>query len=594
MGFLFGAASLSFAKQESELSVALRYTQQEPWEKQHGPRTDEQDQSSFRSEDDCSGPGDCREARQIVGRAENLAASDHYNEAIKEMSRALPLNSDLMMGVGFYIFRAKLYMKVGKKNEAKKDLQTALSMKSFSPETRGEAEEAALDLGDYKLVEKTILYDSKHTREIQAGIPYLLASQTTINEESMYLLGQAQEHLGKWQSAIKSYLTAAPNFMAEGRGGAAAVCVKRASAIAHKIGDTRDLQQVVALSRRDIDKLMKLVSDLSSSPNCFNPKFIETVTGVTFGASKQKDLYESGVSSLRGIYKVSLDTSKDTGDVLRVRLDNRICFLRYSDFEVVLKNRKQLCGRGIGSGTDKNAHIYKVPGGVLALEANASDFPCLADICIYEDKGQFDRQQSLPHPDYSILVAPHTALLLSNKAEYDKYCKSQGDYGKTIQICHLLGSGQIKEALKYTDDWIKQNPNNKTAQMERAEALARAGCYTEAINMINLAMNNKQHAIVDFCGGSPFFPRGTYLLKLGKYAQALSDFNHAFSKPCGGDQYYLKARAELGLGQTKEAVQDLQHAVDCYYNEARIVRRDEVQRLLNATKRKTTKAIVHT
>jgi len=85
------------------------------------------------------------------------------------------------------------------------------------------------------------------------------------------------------------------------------------------------------------------------------------------------------------------------------------------------------------------------------------------------------------------------------------------------------------------------------------------------------------------------------LLKEGKYQAAIDGLrpNRSITMPGAffyGDEYYARARARLALGQMVGACSDLEAAEQRYFNEARIVRRDEVRRLLAYTRSKVDEA----
>jgi len=124
---------------------------QELWEMQGCPRTDADDQRPWHG---CLVRDHNTEtAGAEIHRANNLAGSRHFDEAIQQLSDAierLPLDFRLRLS------RAKIYIKVGQYDRAREDLRVAATKGSFDRYVEFEIEKLLVKLGEFQLAARTI------------------------------------------------------------------------------------------------------------------------------------------------------------------------------------------------------------------------------------------------------------------------------------------------------------------------------------------------------------------------------------------------------------------------------------------------------
>jgi tetratricopeptide (TPR) repeat protein len=154
----------------------------------------------------------------------------------------------------------------------------------------------------------------------------------------------------------------------------------------------------------------------------------------------------------------------------------------------------------------------------------------------------------------------------------------------------LLETGWTAKALAASEECCKQYPQDPYAHMSRAKALAADGQYQKAIQMIDFVIDYANSAHVDglvdkYRGNLPLIQRGMYEVELGSFSRAVQDFKQGFPDKPDADDYFYRARAEIGLHLLPRGCADLQQAIDLYFDDARIVRRDQAAKLLQDTRR---------
>jgi len=189
--------------------------------------------------------------------------------------------------------------------------------------------------------------------------------------------------------------------------------------------------------------------------------------------------------------------------------------------------------------------------------------------------------------------------MITKTALYDKEAEEQAMReskqamkSRRHSIGHIIDSGDVDDALVITADWLKEAPEDVDARNYHAQALALAGKYEDAIKEIDFVINyvstakDKWRFVNPYKGDKPLIQKGTYQTGLGNYAEALKTLSEAFPKTLNADDYLYRAKAEIGMGRQKDGCADLEEAVKLYFNDARIVRRDEAAKLLEETKTK--------
>jgi len=537
------------------LPTAIAFRSTETWEGQLGARTDAQDQGNpaFSCCIHNPTPG---LANAAARRGNNLAASAHFDEAIEQFSQAIAV----LPSPRWLLSRAKLYVKAGRNEAARADLRLAIAGGPQEPGLQFEIENLLVKLGEYQLVEQTI----------PAILSWHADAPAIILGQFQYLLASAQEHLGDRSQALENYLSAATNFMIQGSSAPAAFCVQRANSIASLNSSTAPYE-VGTLSppREGLEQMKKMVAHLVSEPNLFQPPVVQAVTGATMSSSSQHQYFQTQSSQpLTGVSLVCLNDLPGVKQELQILTATRKCCLRLSDLDSVLAGCQRVDVPEFWNPQLVKAHAYKVASGTLVLSVYVGGFREAIDITVYGDGTPF-RGEERP-----LNLSPQEEAL-----------------GRSRKISQLLEADKKAQTLTATEQWLKQSPTDVDANSYRAQALAKAGKYEEALKNIDFVIayadRTKDTRFINRDRGNwPLIQRGTYQVGLAKYTEALQDFKQAFPPTPQADDYYWRARAEIGVGDLQNACTDLQSAISGYFADARIVRRDETKKLLQETRQR--------
>ena len=315
-----------------------------------------------------------------------------------------------------------------------------------------------------------------------------------------------------------------------------------------------------------------MIKHLVSDSDCLELTTVQKLTrdplheirrGVYGSAHPVTAIDEAPVSPLTGIEGIEFGTfHTGKGQILGIRMSPFDCRLLFTDVDDILGTQHPLpdyeCFRTKGL----TNHVYKVPSGALLFIVDSTG--AVIRINLYDKEA----------------------------VEQARASEQQTMRDRRRGLAHLILSGDANEALAVTDDWLKEAPDDVDAHSYRAQALALAGRYEEAIKAIDFVIDyvsiakDKQRFIDDYTGNRPLIQKGTYQTGLGKYAEALRTLFGAFPKTLDADDYFYRAQAEIGIGRLEDGCADLEKAVSLYFNDARIVRRDEAAKLLQEAQTK--------
>lgn len=540
------------------------------WENQKGPRTDWQDQQlSRQGYSPCT--GDQRVEEGLGNQWQNLAASEHYDEAIKVLTKLITLHQS---EPGPYISRAKLYLKMGKPQEAKNDLTVVVSIDRLASGPVIPAVKLLFKLDEYELAESAL--ERSIAKDPGSG-------DLNYRAQRKYYCALAQEHLKKPQEAIENYLSAGTDFMAAGLTDPGNLCLKRINEISTAGGPTAKVHSVKDFHRptKNLPKIIRLVKELSSRKAEFSPEFVHAITGATMISSPNGREYFGKIATspssppathFEGLQLVMLNYNSVTS--IGIHTNRTACCAERTDFTDLLKNFKRINPPP----PFEKIEAYSVPKGTLIMEYCDGGFKALAGVTLYGPKAELPWER--PTFDQRLGLSEFDGGLRMIELRMDSF----------------WDQGKFEDAIKFTQRWTEAKPNELIALQYHAMALQKAGKYAQAIKDFNSVIERDAHWDPSvprhvwfqskYRGNILLIQRGTCWLDSGNFKEALQDFKLGFPEKLNADDYYWRGKAELGIGQVDDASRDLQQAVDSYYKEARIVRRDEAQQLLNTGRTK--------
>ncbi len=554
--------------------IEMEWTEPAPWELSTQSRNDYQDKNYFHG---CViEAAEVERAKQAVRRAENLGSTGHFDEALTELNTAIDLANSAYRLTNWRILRAKVYVKLGNKSAALADAKAAVSNPKLDIGPLLEVVKVLLAIGENQLAEETV----------GKFLPRFSASPPRISAELLFLRGCALQRGGRFQEAKSNFLQAANSFMISGKTDPAQICLSRIDVIDHKAVGTK--VSILIPPKKNLEKLKSMVSMLvNAKGKCFSPEFVESATGAklsgTSGDFHEQMIPNQNVSNslattsltpperlatkvadshyghFEGIDSVRLNTSK-VPSKLDITLRTEVCCLEMKDIADILKGLKKSNERSGWNEQLNGRHNYEMPDGTVSFVVSQSGFPAIRTIRIVSSA----ESPALDFPSASFLLVR--------------------------VIDHCLGDGRKEAALDMARAWLQREPDSELAWITFARTLAENGKFQDAIDELDKLIRARKPAVqvpkwqarynAKHVGDPALALKGAYLSELGRNEDAMRCFASGFPSILLGDHYLWRGKAELGQKQFAEASRDLKAAVDCFYKEARIVRRDEARKLL--------------
>lgn len=498
-------------------------------------------------------------------RAMNLAASEHYDEAIIEINRGIDaVRKSISEGkkrphdfynlTDYLTTRMKMFLAAGRISEAVVDAEELGSTQSKFP--------AAV-----------CLLENGKTKEAEAIFATLVNNPQTQIFESVcrYMLAVCEEKNGKRGSAQADYLIAARYFAMSGREAAMQVCLENAG----KFGAEKSKAKVTDLKRPETNKktIYELVKFLTTEKNAFEGERLKEVLHADSFEKLSGDSlrFKFANPQATAINLIQVGPEERTkggflfkGRRLLVRIDTIDCSLTRDECSSLLAmDRISVPMSQLGEETGI-VEAYKVPAGLLELTWYKGGFGSLYTLELFEGLSQ--------HPD---------------TANYQRRPSTEDDWYS--YILRLLGDKKFADAKRSGIDWLKTS-NSELAMRAQAKISAAEGNTAMALIWIDKAI--AKHKALKNASNEPasssilFMEKAEYLLGNRQIQAAANLFKSALPEKMLADDYALRAKIEIAQRNYPAALADLKVASEKYFEEFRIVKRDEMKELIaSLTKR---------
>lgn len=489
-------------------------------------------------------------------RAQNLAACKHYAESIGEWTRAIDSFDDLKdaptglsLQPEWLLSRARLYLLVGQKEDALADIERSLTLKRTYDKSKFAAAVLLADMGNYSRAEAV-------SPEPNAGSPYMSPYYS-------YLRGLLQQQQGKKESAKQNFKDGASLFAATGATEAAQSCLDAIEKI-----DGPNAKTTLAISnlhppRANSENVLRLFKALANRPDIFD---LEVLKGL-IGATAFKEIPTGYiVVPYRGHFKelslVTIDKLPRGGKKLTIQMQPELCSINKSELSGLLK--EAVTAPDVWRKDVIVSEGFKVPSGTLVLNTRKGPFNSIWMAQLYSKDAIFPEPPKRPiaaeNADQRRLQTHHSVIMAFER-------------------------GQIESAQPAVTEMLKDDPENPRAHMYQAQIYFKNGKVDEALASIDTAIKygDKDKLLNSkYTGNTLLILKGTYLIEKGKFGEAYRTFEQAFPKQPSGEQLVLRARTEIGLKEFSKAAKDLNDASKKFYDESRIIKRDETEKLLES------------
>ena len=501
-----------------------------------------------------------------VYRARNLAACGHFSEALEELNVAIghydnaqSLKHSPTLDPDWLIMRAQLFQKLGDDDKALADVRRAAGLKR------------AFDIPKYRCA--CFLIEYGKYGEAQTLLKQLSEKGMTLFRcYYLYLLGYSLEKDGKRSEAGASYMEAARLFAASGFTGASQVAIdsynrlRSASVKALRFADLKAPDG----NEGNIERLFKA---LVSRKDVLEPEVLKGFVGA--GTMKETRL-SFIIVPYKGHYPelslVTINKLKTGGRHLLINFDTRLCCLDISKFASYLKNdlgQENRWRKGYAS-----TRKYKVPAGTLIVSRLDGGFKSVMRVDLYSNDAQYPQKRVVHQNSSGVGLSPSQQRL--------------------HKLLNLSQHNRLNESKDLIDDWVKDEPDCAKAHMWNAAYLADKGDYVGALKAIDVALkfgDGDTSLNSRYTGNVLLIRKGTYLLELGRYEEALNVLEKGFPEKLHPEHHLLAARAEIGVGKFEEARADLGAAETEFFSASRIVKRDQCRQLLKSIEGKENKSL---
>jgi tetratricopeptide (TPR) repeat protein len=207
---------------------------------------------------------------------------------------------------------------------------------------------------------------------------------------------------------------------------------------------------------------------------------------------------------------------------------------------------------------------------------------CLDGIAQLDSRG--NGTNSLKHPDTTVLNSPSEKEIPSSPPVRVAPEAFVGFDFNRFDLTSLVESDNFQHTESVLAIWLAREPNGPRAHMYYADYLFTRGDVSGALREIEIAIKysgNDKSINVERLGNGYLIRKGTYLLEQKKFEEAMAIFSGAFPAVLRPEHLLLRARAEIGLNKVIEATKDLTQASKEFYEQGRIIKRDEAESLLS-------------
>jgi tetratricopeptide (TPR) repeat protein len=490
-------------------------------------------------------------------RAENLAASNHIAEAIGEWTRAIDSYSDVKReNIGYtldpawLLSRARLYIKVGRLDDALADIEHSANTPRSFDQVKFNAALLLADLGKYSKSEQLL-----NTSDL---------ASPSYRPYTLYLRAVVQKKQGKNQLAEQSFKEAATLFAAAGIAPPAQSCLDEIAALPSKDKKSNSKLKIADLAppRANYEKMERLMKALASRADVFDLDVLKSLTGAaSFKEHRSGYFVHPYQAHFKEISLINVHKLESGGKRINIYLVPGLCSINKTALKGLLNHpliapekwRKEVAF----------CEAYQVPAGSLVLNILNGGFNSVWQVQLYSHDATFPEPQR------------------KQAAEIDS--PLQKSHLRLAAAAEALQRGNFDFTEKIANEWLHDEPKNARAHLLQAELLFKQGKLDQALTEIDIAIKygDNEEALKNKNSGSTLYiKKGTYLLEKGRFDEAYNLFKQGFPVNPSSDQLLLRARAEIGLKMFTEAGSDLKEASKKYYNEGRIVKRDEAEALL--------------
>lgn len=490
-------------------------------------------------------------------RAANLAATGHFDEAINEWTVAIKnydqnnvAAGNMLLDPNWLISRARLYIKLGRTNEAAADLERAVKLKRCYDQEKFKIALLYMQLSNFDRAESILT-------EMNAAMPLF-------RPYIQYILAKSRQEQGKSAQARQDYLDAATMLAATGNTPACNQCLEEIAAIDATTDQSKTKLSIKDLTppRDNYQKIRALFVALATSPNIFDMDKLKTLIGAS-------TIMETSTSYLvmpfKGHYKqlslVTIDKLQTGGKRLTIHMEPVLCSIDSNSLKDVLSKpieSPQILRKEVG-----HTEAYKVPSGTLVLSILDGGFNSIWWVQLYSKDAVYPEKRNDAEVKHDALEKAHIRA----------------------RACEHLDTGNIAYVQKIATEWTKEEPENPRAHLLQAQIFAKKGELDQALSAIDLAIKygpSDKLLYSTHSGDALLIQKGTYQLDKGMFAEAYASFNKAFPAQPWAEHLLLRARAEIGLKMTSAARNDLKQASSMFWQQGRIVKRDEVEKLLQS------------
>lgn len=495
-------------------------------------------------------------------RANNLAANGHFGEAIAEINKSItaaqksiserkwdgkhPYNLEEYLKT-----RMKLYLALNRTTEAMLDAETLLTTQ-------------------HKFPAAVILLEHGRTVEAESAFATLVNNPQTQIFESVnrYFLALSEVKNGKFVSARSDYLLAAQFFAMTGKEDAMRVCLESAGKLEkEKLPPTKAADLIPPETNKKV--LCDLIKFLATEKDAFNAeKLKEVLHADEFNKSPEGSIdFKMPDPRTTAINMVQVGPEWNASSKalkMVVRLNTTDCSITHEDCRSFMTMEKVDVPATQLDPKFGTIEGYKVPAGLLELTWYKGGFGSLYTLELLEGRSK--------HPE---------------QAYFEWHPRTDEEWYGHVQ--RLLTATKLAEAKASVLEWHKKG-NSELYLRAQAKICAAEGNSIMALSWIDKAIakekTNKIRKINPDFGDILAQEKAEYLLQNHQVQAAAQLLKSAAPAKMLSDNYALRARIELAQKNYSAALADLETASDKYFEEFRIVKRDETKKQIASLREK--------